>query len=85
VARAVHTLEKPPRQRGAQFWVTVMWKIKAGIAVVITLGAFAVLAMIDDSYANRGVRSGAQLLAGVGSLLAVWIAFKALVFGVDDD
>ena len=62
-----------------------MWKIQAGIAVVIAVVSLIVLGVTDDSYGNSGVRSGAQILAAGGGVLAVWIAIKALVFGIDGD
>jgi hypothetical protein len=62
-----------------------MWKIQAGIAVVIAVISLIVLGVTDTSYGNSGLRSFAQVTAAGGGLLAVWMTIKALVFGVDGD
>jgi len=62
-----------------------MWKIQAGIAIVIAVVSLIVLGVTDASYSNSGIRSGAQILAAGGGVLAVWITIKALVFGIDGD
>jgi hypothetical protein len=44
-----------------------------------------VLGVTDYSYGNSGLRSFAQVTALLGGIFMVWIAFKALVFGMNGD
>ena len=62
-----------------------MWKIQAGISAVICIVSLIALGVTDYSYGNSGLRSFAQVTALLGGVFTVWIAFKALVFGIDGD
>jgi hypothetical protein len=58
-----------------------MWKIKASVGLGLAAIGFLVAVIASDkSLADMG-----KTVAFIGAALAAWIAFKGIVFGVDQD
>lgn len=62
-----------------------MWKFQVGMAVLFASVGLILWALSEPSYGHFGMRDAGQTMAGLGSVMAVWITIKRFVFGIDGD